>query len=279
MSRLMRFYLLLFAFFLYLPVLVLAVFSFNTSKLMAFPLSGFTFKWYAELIADGTLQSGFLTSFLIAQPVAILAMAFGLMAGLALTARGLVWRGAFIAALLVPFIVPKGVLAIAQIMIMGRLGIGRGLSPLMFAETLVILPFTTLILTAVLVSLDHRLEEAARDLGARPLQAFRYVVLPQLKGGLVAAYSVGVILSLSDLTLSMFLAGRTQPLSVIVASAFRTELSPDLNAMQVTVLALTVVIVIAVELFQRRVVKRGNRFADHDAAAEPEAADMRQQTV
>lgn len=279
MSRLARLYLLVFAVFLYLPVLVLAVFSFNASKLMAFPLSGFTLEWYAQLIADDTLQAGFITSFLIAQPVAILAVAFGLMAGVALTARGLVWRGAFVATLLVPFIVPKGVLAIAQIMIMGHLGISRGLAPLMFAETLVILPFTTLILTAVLVSLDHRLEEAARDLGASPLQAFRYVVLPQLKGGLVAAYSVGVILSLSDLTLSMYLAGRTQPLSVIVASAFRTELSPDLNAMQVAVLALTVAIVIAVELFQRHVARRGNRFADHDATAELEAAGTGPQTT
>ena len=270
MSLLMRAYLFVFAAFLYLPIAVLAIFSFNASELMSFPLSGFTLDWYASLSANRTLLTGLLTSFLIAQPVAILTTALGLMAGLALTGKRLLWRGAFIAALLVPFIVPKGVLAIAQIMLMSRFGIPRGPGPLILSEALVILPFTTLILTAVLVRLDRRLEEAARDLGATPLTAFRYVILPQLKAALIAAYSVGVILSLADLTLSMFLAGRTQPLSVIVSSAFRTSLSPDLNAMQVSVLAITILVVIAVEIARRRAGGRPVRFAERDATAEGE---------
>jgi spermidine/putrescine transport system permease protein len=267
MSPLMRAYLLLFAGFLYLPIVVLAIFSFNASQLMAFPLSGFTLNWYASLAANQTLLTGLLTSFLIAQPVAILTSALGLMAGLALTAERLPWRTAFVAILLVPFILPKGVLAIGQIMLMSQFGIPRGPLPLILSEALVILPFTTLILTAVLVRLDRGLEEAARDLGATPLVAFRRVILPQLRGGLIAAYSVGVILSLADLTLSMFLAGRTQPLSVIVSSAFRTRLSPDLNAMQVTVLALTVLVVIAVEIVRRRAARSAAVAVDRDAVA------------
>jgi spermidine/putrescine transport system permease protein len=152
----------------------------------------------------------------------------------------------------VPFLVPKTVLSVAQAMLMSWVGLGRGATALILAQTLVVIPFTTTILAAVMIRLDPRLEEAARDLGATPWQSFRRVLLPQLSVALSAAYSIGVILSLADLTISMFLAGRTQPLSLIVASEFRRELKPDLNAMQVAVLVLTALIVALTEINRRR---------------------------
>lgn len=237
--------------FLYLPLMVLVVFSFNRSAVMAFPLSGFTLSWYQSLAGNKAFIDGFITSFLIAQPVGILGTLFGLAAALALTAERLRWRGLLIILLLVPFLVPKGVLSIAQVRVMSRIGFERGATALILAQALVVIPFTTVIIAAVVVRLDPRIEEAARDLGATPWQSFRRVVLPQLKPALGAAYSVGVILSLADLAISMFLAGRTQPLSLIVMSQFRRELSPDLNAMQVVVLLLTALVVVANELARR----------------------------
>jgi len=242
--------------FLYLPLVVLAVFSFNDSALMAFPLSGFTLEWYRELAQNENFLRGFVTSFLIAQPVGILAMLFGLLASLALTAPGFRWRGLFAVLLLVPFLVPKSVLSIAQAMIMSRIGFERGATALILAQSLVALPFATALIAAVMVRLDPRLIEAARDLGASPWQAFLRVLLPQIRPALSGAYSVGVILSLADLTIAMFLAGRTQPLSLMVASEFRRELRPDLNAMQVVVLALTAVLVGLSEAYRRRRLKR-----------------------
>ncbi len=252
MSRTTTFVLGLAASFLYLPIVVLAVFSFNASKLMAFPLSGFTLSWYADLLGNPAFQRGFVTSFLVAQPVGLLATVFGLMAALALTSPRLRWRIGFAVLILVPFLVPKTVLSIAQAMLMSRVGLERGATALIAAQTLVVIPFATVIISAVLTQVDRRLEEAAIDLGATPWQSFRRVLVPQLKGALVAAYSVGVILSLADLSIAMFLAGRTQPLSLIVASEFRRELRPDLNAMQVVVLALTAIIVTISELYRRR---------------------------
>ncbi len=255
--------------FLYLPLVVLAVFSFNDSALMAFPLSGFTLKWYAELAANASFHSGFVTSFLVAQPVGLLTMVIGLMAALALTAPGLRWRLAFGVMVLVPFLVPKSVLSIAQAMLLSRVFLDRGALALILAQTLVAVPFATVLVSAVLVRLDHRLIEAARDLGATPWQSFRLVLLPQLKGALAGAFSVGVILSLADLTIAMFLAGRTQPLSLIVASEFRRELRPDLNAMQVAVLALTVLIVVASESYRRLRARRRRRGLAVPAASRP----------
>ena len=90
---------------------------------------------------------------------------------------------------------------------------------------------------------------------------FRRVTFPQIKPAVSAAYSVGVILSLADLTIGLYLAGRTQPLSLIVASEFRRELSPDLNAMQVSVLALTAAIVVLSEGYGRLRAARRRRTA------------------
>lgn len=258
--------------FLYLPIVVLAIFSFNDSELMAFPLSGFTLKWYAELAANDAFHAGFLTSFLVAQPVGLIGMTVGLAAALALTSPNLKWRFAFLALVLLPFVVPKSVLSIAQAMIMSRIGLERGATALILAQAMVVVPFTTAMLSAVLIRLDPRLDEAARDLGATPLQSFRLVLLPQIKSALAGAFSVGVILSLADLTIAMFLAGRTQPLSLMVASEFRRELRPDLNAMQVAVLALTAVIVALSELYRRRGRRRAARRPTAALAGQPEAS-------
>lgn len=235
--------------FLYLPIAILAVFSFNASPLMAFPLSGFTLDWYRHLSGNSAFQAGFLTSFLIAQPVGVLSAALGLMAALAATSARLKWRMIFVGLLLVPFLAPRTVLSIAQAMMISRIGWDRGPLALVIAQTIVVLPFTSALLASVLMRFDPRLEEAARDLGATPWQSFRLVVIPQIKPTLVAAYSVGVILSLADLTISTYLSGRVQPLSMIVASQFLRQLSPDLNAMQVVMLALTGAIVAVTEIY------------------------------
>lgn len=231
--------------FLYLPIAVLAVFSFNASRLMAFPLSGFTLEWYGSLAANTKFQAGFVTSFLVAQPVGLLGAALGLVSGPRAVRLGLA------SLLLVPFLVPKTVLSIAQSMLLARLGLDRGAATLVVAQVIVAVPFTTAIIASVLSRLDPRLEEAARDLGATPWMCFRRVTFPQIKPAVSAAYSVGVILSLADLTIGLYLAGRAQPLSLIVASEFRRELSPDLNAMQVSVLALTAAIVVLSEGYGR----------------------------
>ncbi|MDX7953416.1 ABC transporter permease subunit [Lichenihabitans sp. Uapishka_5] len=237
--------------FLYLPIAVLAVFSFNASRLMAFPLSGFTLDWYRSLAANTKFQGGFVTSFLIAQPVGVASAALGLGGALALVSAHRSIRIGLAALLLMPFLVPKTVLCIAQSMVLARFGLDRGATTLIAAQTIVAVPFTTALIASVLAGLDHRLEEAARDLGASPWVCFRRITFPQIRPAVSAAYSIGVILSLADLTIGLYLAGRTQPLSLIVASEFRRELSPDLNAMQVSVLILTAIIVVVTEGYGR----------------------------
>jgi spermidine/putrescine transport system permease protein len=151
---------------------------------------------------------------------------------------------------------PKAVLGVAQAMVIAQVGLDRGPVLLALSQTLVVLPFTTALLASVLLAIDPRLEEAARDLGASAWQRFRYVLFPLLRGVYTAAVSIGVILSLADVTLAQFLSGRAQTLSMVVASRFLREMTPDINAVQVILLTLTAMFVILAEVLRRQRVAR-----------------------
>jgi ABC-type spermidine/putrescine transport system permease subunit II len=224
---------------LYLPIAILVLFSFNDAEVMALPLSGFTLHWYAELLANEAFLAGLLTSFRIAVPVGLLAAGLGLLTALGLRGAAPGLRALVLLLLLAVFLVPKSVLAIGQAMLLQLAGLSRGYWALLLAQATAFLPFTTMLVGAAVLRLDHRLEEAARDLGASPLVTLRMVTLPLLAPAILAAFSAGMILSLADTTLARQLAGPVQPLSLVVASAFQRELRPDLNAMQTVLLAAT----------------------------------------
>ncbi len=237
--------------FMYLPVAVIALFSFNASKIVAFPLQGFTLDWYARVLGDGRILGGLGVTFLVAIPTAIAATVLGAMAALALTRSNLRHPIAFASLLFLPFLVPKVILAVAQLLVLSELGLGRGLATIVIGQTLIILPFTTLVVASVLVRLDRRLEEAAADLGADEGQIFRRVLFPLMKNGLVAAFFVAFVLSSSEYVVTSFVSGRTQPLSILVASDFRFDLSPSLDALAVLMVVANLAIVAVGEIVRR----------------------------
>jgi ABC-type spermidine/putrescine transport system permease subunit II len=234
--------------FMYLPVAVIALFSFNAAKIVAFPLQGFTLDWYVKVLGDGRILGGLGITFLIAIPTAIAATVLGAMAALALTRSKLKHPIAFAALLFLPFLVPKVILAVAQLIVLSELGIGRGLTTIVIGQTLIILPFTTLVVASVLVRLDPRLEEAAADLGADGGQIFRRILFPLMKNGLTAAFFVAFVLSSAEYVVTSFVSGRTQPLSILVASDFRFDLSPSLDALAVLMVVANLAIVAVGEL-------------------------------
>lgn len=238
--------------FMYLPVAVIALFSFNASKIVAFPLQGFTFDWYVKVLGDGRILGGLGITFLVAIPTAILATVLGAMAALALTRSTLKHPIAFAGLLFLPFLVPKVILAVAQLIVLSELGITKGITTVVLGQTLIILPFTTLIVASVLVRLDPRLEEAGADLGADSSQIFRRILFPLMKNGLTAAFFIAFVLSSSEYVVTSFISGRTQPLSILVASDFRFDLSPSLDALAVLMVVANLTIVAAGELIRYR---------------------------
>jgi ABC-type spermidine/putrescine transport system permease subunit II len=125
------------------------------------------------------------------------------------------------------------------------------------AQVLIILPFTSLIITSVLIRLDGRLEEAAADLGASAWQIFRRVQLPLMRNGLIAAAFIALVLSSGEYVVTAFLSGRVQPLAVMIASDFRFSLSPSLNALAALVVLANIVVIAVSETIRWRARRSG----------------------
>lgn len=238
--------------FMYLPIAVIALFSFNASEIIAFPLQGFTLHWFGQVLADARLGKGLGLSFLVSVPVAALATLFGAMAALALTRYPLRGRSMLFAVILLPFLIPKVILAVAQLILLSELKIERSLATIIAGQAIIILPFTTLIIASVLVRIDRRLEEAAADLGASGWSTFRRVTLPLMKNGLTAAWFIAFVLSSSEYVLTSFLSGRYQPLSILVASDFRFNISPALNALALMIVAVNLAFIAIGEFIRLR---------------------------
>jgi spermidine/putrescine transport system permease protein len=246
LERLLRVWVVLVYAFMYMPVAVIAVFSFNDSDMIAFPLQGFTWTWYADVLSDRRFLGGFWTTLTIAFPTALIATALGGLAALAIARYQFRWKLVFIVLLLIPFLIPRIIFAVAQLLLLSELDIERSVATIIAAQVLIILPFTALIITSVLIRLDSRLEEAAADLGASAWQTFLRVQLPLMRNGLIAAAFIAMVLSSGEYVVTAFLSGRVQPLSVMVASDFRFSLSPSLNALAtLVVLANCLVIVVS----------------------------------
>jgi spermidine/putrescine transport system permease protein len=252
MERLLKSYLLLIYAFMYMPVAVIALFSFNSAEFMAFPMTGFTIGWYDLVLHDGRLLNGLANSVLIATPTALISTTLGAMAGLALTRHRFRGQIAFAVLLVVPFFIPKVILAVADIIAMQAVGMAHNVAAIVAAQSLIILPFCAMVIASVLIRLDRRLEEAAADLGATGWQVFKRVQLPLMRNGLVASFFIAFVLSSSEYVVTSFVSGRTQPLSVLVASDFRFHLSPKLDALATLIVLANILLVAGSELVRRR---------------------------
>ncbi|WP_319413103.1 ABC transporter permease [uncultured Cohaesibacter sp.] len=237
---------------MYLPIAVIAIFSFNSSQIIAFPLQGFTTDWYAQALTDGRLLGGLKLTFYVAIPTALFSTILGAMAALALTRYPMRFRFLLLIFVLMPFLIPKVILAVAQLILLADLGIGRSLWTIIAGQTIVILPFTTLVNASVLMRIDKRLEEAAFDLGASHFSAFKRVTLPLMKNGLMASWFIAFVLSSAEYVLTSFLSGREQPLSILVASDFRFNVSPALDAIALMLVIANIALIGLGEFIRRR---------------------------
>lgn len=223
------------------PILLVVLFSFGSNALIGFPMGGLTLDWYAKLAVDTGFHAAFWTSLIVALSTAILATATGTLAALGLmkvtpaAARGL------LAALSLPVLLPPLVVAIAIVVLIVRgLGLKLGLPVVVLGHVLVAQPFVILIVMARLARFDQASVDAARDLGASRLTAFRLVTLPQIASALVGAALVSAAISLDDFIIASFTLGGGNTLSTFVWGKMRTTLDPSINAIATILLVLTV---------------------------------------
>jgi spermidine/putrescine transport system permease protein len=256
--------------FLYAPLLILLVFSFNDNNLPVFPLKGFTTDAYQAFAANPELRASVLTSFKVASLASLGAVTLGVFASIVLVRRRVVGRGGVSALLLSPLVVPYIALAIGLLVFFNEASVPLGIQTIVMGHIVVAIPYAILILVPRLERLDVRLEEAARDLGAGALQTFRYITLPLLLPALVSAYIVAFVLSFDEIVIAYFVNGQTTTFPLYLFSTLRfPTLLPQVIAVACVAMAASAIVLLAAELGRRVLERRlGAELAEPPALGE-----------
>lgn len=228
--------------FLYAPIVILAVMSFNASRLVSV-WGGFSTKWYAALLENEQLLHSAKISLAAALTSAAIATLLGLLAAIPLARFGRFrTRMLFFGAVHAPLVLPEVVLGLALLTCFVAFGVGRGFITLVIGHVTLTMCFTTVAILAALRVSDPALEEAAMDLGATPFGAFVRVALPQIAPAIVTAYLLAFTLSLDDLVIASFATGPgATTLPMRIYSQLRLGVSPQINAISTLLLALVAV--------------------------------------
>jgi spermidine/putrescine transport system permease protein len=247
--------------FLFAPILVVILFSFNSIKsLNAF--EGFSLQWYEEFLNDPTLRESLFTSLEIAFLTMLAATVIGTALAIGLVRSRARWAPGANILMLVPLVVPEIVAGISALLIFSQIGIALSFWTIVVAHITFSISYVTIVVRGRLASLGPELEEAALDLGATPLQAVRLVTLPALWPAVLAAALIVFALSFDDFVLSFFTTGETpQPLPVRIYSALRFGISPTINAVGTLMMAVSVGFIALAVLLPRLLGRRESGIA------------------
>lgn len=258
----LRAFFVFFVVFLYAPLLLLVMFSFNDADVPSFPLSGFTTDAYEEFASNDQLKASVVTSIKVSALASLAAVGLGLLAAIALVRRRFFAKAAVAALLLSPLVIPYIVFAIALLILFYQInrlpGIALPLSiwTLVIGHVVILLPAVILILAPRLERIDVRLEEAAHDLGAGWVRTFRSITLPLIWPALLSAFLISFVFSFDEIVLASFVAGdaTTFPLYLFSQLRFPTLL-PQVIAVAVIVFLVSMIVIVLTEV-GRRVLER-----------------------
>ena len=230
--------------FLYVPLAVVVLFSFNDSLLNA-QWVGFTTHWYAKLLHDDEMLRAAANSLLIALTAASAATILGTMAGIAMQRWPVGVLRLLPVLVLTPVAMPEILLGVSLLLFFRQvLDLTLGLFSILVAHTLFSLGFVAIIVRARLAGMDESIFEAARDLGASPWKTFRHVTFPLILPGIVAGFLMSFTLSIDDFVITFFVAGvgvSTLPLQIY--SMIKVAVSPEVNAVSTLLMALTLTLI------------------------------------
>lgn len=250
--------------FLYAPILSLIVFSFNESKLVTV-WGGFSLKWYGELMRNPQILGAAWISLKVAAITATLAMVLGTLAAYVLMRFGRFRGRALLTGMTTaPLVMPEVITGLSLLLLFVSLEqligwpAGRGMVTIIIAHVTFAMAYVTVVVQSRLAGMDESLEEAAMDLGARPLRVFFDVTIPVIAPALVAGWLLAFTLSLDDLVVASFVTGPgASTLPMIVFSKVRLGVSPDINALATLIIAVVAVGVGIAMVLLRRSAKHG----------------------
>ena len=238
---------------LYLPIVVLFVFSFNAGTTLSFPLSGFTFKWYGAVLDNDALIAAARNSLVVGIGAATMATLIGCGVAVAVLRFRFPGRGLLLALSGLPLLVPFVVMGVAFFLLFVAIDIPRSLVTVAIGHTVIAIPYATLILIARLSGLDAALEDAAMDLGATYPVALRRIVLPLIGPTLLSAWLTCFIVSFDEIALAIFLVGGDPTFPVFLYGQLRfAQRLPVLIAMAVLLMVGTVALTLVAMRLRRR---------------------------
>jgi spermidine/putrescine transport system permease protein len=238
--------------FLYLPIFVLVLFSFNSSKLNI-NFEGFTLKWYGELFSNGPLLEALKNTMIVAFFSTLVSGIIGTIAAVGMYRYSFKGKSVIDSLLYVPVVIPEIVLGISLLSFFSLIKIDLGLFSLVLAHATFSIPFVVITVRSRLSGFDKSIEEAAMDLGASRLKTFLKVTLPVIWPGVMSGVLLAFTLSLDDVIISFFTTGpQSNTLPLKIFSMVKTGVTPDVNALSTLMLVATFMVVGGAQYIQIR---------------------------
>ncbi|MFL1675928.1 ABC transporter permease [Paenibacillus thiaminolyticus] len=238
--------------FIYIPIILIMVFSFNDSRLNA-SWSGFTFKWYGSLFQNRQVMEALSNSVLIALVSTVLSTVFGTMAALAMRRMLSRVKKGIAGLLYLPIIVPDIIMGLSLLVLFSQLNMPLGKTTVIIAHITFSISYVYVIVSSRLANMGGQLEEAASDLGATPWQTFRYITLPSIWPGIIAGALIAFTLSIDDFLISFFVAGpNSTTLPIYIYGSVKRGISPEINALCTLLILLSVGLIVLAQWMLNR---------------------------
>lgn len=242
--------------FLYAPIVVLMIFSFNDSKSRRL-WNGFTTRWYVELFQDADILHSLYVTLLVAVIAAAIATFLGTIAAIGIHNMGRRAKAAYLTVNNIPMSSSDTIMGVTFMLLFAAIGLDKGYLTLILAHVTFCTPYVVLNVMPKLRQLDKNAYEAALDLGATPHQALHQVILPEIMPGIVTGAIMAFTMSIDDFVVSYFTAGTTsQPLSVVIYSMTRHRMTPKINAISTLLFLIVLALLIVINVRQSRDEKR-----------------------
>lgn len=242
--------------FLLLPLLVVILFSFNSTPSLTYPMDGLSLRWYSEVFSSPQFVDAILYSLQIAVVSALVTAVMGTAAAYALSRTPSRWRGAVALLFFLPLVLPGLFIGIALLIFFVRVDIELSFTSIVIGHVVYVFPYFYFIASAALGRLDPALEEVGADLGASPFTAFRKVTFPQVWPVIAGATALAFALSFDEFVITFFVAGSDATLPLLLWARLRQTVDPTLNAIATLLLLVSVLVALTLFLLLRRSERR-----------------------
>ena len=240
--------------FLYLPMLILVIYSFNESRLVTV-WAGFSTKWYGKLLQNDAFLDAAWVTLNVGIWSSTIATVLGTMAAYVMVRSGrFLGRELFSGMIYAPLVMPEVITGLALLLFFLAIGLDRGMITIILAHTTFSMCYVSVVVTSRLITFDQSLEDAALDLGCTPFDAFRSVTLPIIAPAVISGWLLAFTLSLDDLVIASFTSGPSSTtLPIKVYSAVRMGVSPEINALSTLMIGVVTAGVVAFSLASRKI--------------------------